>query len=108
MRSAPVLVWSIKVLEKTFSEGSEEEKVFRKCRPGKKKKQQKLNSEGFLCVDSQEEIEIHYGRENNQEKITKTNKENLMLLRYHLIQCLTIQTEGKMARNIENHKSLPN
>lgn len=74
----------------------------------KKKKQQKLNSEGFLCVDSQEEIEIHYGRENNQEKITKTNKENLMLLRYHLIQCLTIQTEGKMARNIENHKSLPN
>lgn len=61
--------------KKHLAEGSEEEKVFRKCRPGEKQQQQKLNSEGFLCVDSQEEIEIHYGRENNQEKITKTNKE---------------------------------
>lgn len=83
MRSAPILVWGIKALEKTSSKGLRRRKSVQKnVGQGKKK----LNSKGFLCVDSQEEIEIHYGRENNQGKMTKTNEENLMLLRYYLIQ----------------------
>jgi len=81
MRSAPILVWGIKVLEKTPSKGLRRRKSVQK-----NVGQEKKNSEGFLCVDSQEEIEIHYGRGNNQGKMTKTNEENLILLRYHLIQ----------------------
>lgn len=33
-----------------------------KCRPGG----EKISNKGFLCVESQGEREIHYGRENSQ------------------------------------------
>lgn len=71
-----------------------------------RKKNKNKFDKGFLCVDSQEKIEIHYGRENNQGKIAKTNGQNLMLLHYAFTQ-QTQQyrgTEVKMARKIESRR----
>ena len=70
----------------------------------RKKKKQTLNNKGFLCVDSQEKIEMHQDRENNQGKVAKTREESATLLHYDLAQQIQQYRgiEGKMTRKIEN------